>query len=125
MTYAEYRALIARTDLNADCPVKRLLTLFSGKWHIRVIFELTKVDSIRFGELKRRIGDITNTMLSGTLRDLEEYGIVRRTQYNEIPPHVDYALTEAGQALYPVFYEMALWGSRYPVSARLDSRSAK
>lgn len=109
ISYEEYRQLVARTDFNADCPVKRLLGIFSGKWHIRIIFELTKVDTIRFGELKKRIGNITNTMLAGTLKELEEDGIVIGEQFNEIPPHVEYSLSESVKQLYPVFYEMVLW----------------
>ena len=76
-------------------------------------FELTKVDTIRFGALKKRIGDITNTMLANTLKELEQEGIVLRAQFNEIPPHVEYSLSDSGKELYPIFYEMALWGSKY------------
>lgn len=113
ISYEEYKKIVANTDLNGNCPVKRLLNIFSGKWHIRIIFELTKVDTIRFGELKRRIGGITNTMLANTLKELEHDGIVLREQFNEIPPHVEYSLSDSGKELYTVFYEMALWGSRY------------
>ena len=113
LSYEAYRNLVAKTDLNADCPVKKLLGIFSGKWHIRIIFELTKVDAIRFGDLKRRIGGITNTMLANTLKELEQDGIVLREQFNEIPPHVEYALSESGKDMYRIFYEMALWGSKY------------
>ncbi|MGN0421495.1 MAG: winged helix-turn-helix transcriptional regulator [Lachnospiraceae bacterium] len=113
ISYKEYKDLVAKTDLNSNCPVKKLLNILSGKWHTRIIFELTKVESIRFGELKKRIGNITNTMLANTLKELEQEGIVQRKQFNEIPPHVEYSLTDSGKELYPVFYEMAIWGSRY------------
>lgn len=113
ISYEEYKKLVAKTDMNADCPVKKLLSIFSGKWHIRIIFELTKVDTIRFGELKNRIGEITNTMLANTLKELEQNGIVLREQFNEIPPHVEYSLSENGKELYRVFYEMVIWSSRY------------
>ena len=55
---------------------------------------------------------ITNTMLTNTLRDLEELGIIHREQFNEIPPHVEYSLTEKGKALLPVFFEISKWGGR-------------
>lgn len=113
ISYSEYKELVARTDLSADCPVKKLLSIFSGKWHIRIIFELTKVNRIRFGDLKKRIGDITNTMLANTLKELEQAGIVLREQFNEIPPHVEYSLTDSGKEMYPIFYEMAMWGSKH------------
>ncbi|MGN0106859.1 MAG: winged helix-turn-helix transcriptional regulator [Hominilimicola sp.] len=109
----EYRELVAKADLNSDCPVKKILSIFSGKWHIRIIFELTKADNMRFGELKKRIGTITNTMLANTLKELEHQGIIIRKQFNEIPPHVEYSLSDSGKELYPVFYAMAEWGSKY------------
>ena len=97
-----------------DCPVRRTLELLSGKWRTYVIYELCKQPSLRFGELRRAIPRITNTMLTATLRDLEEIGIVRREQFNEIPPHVEYSLTQKGKDLLPVFTELAKWGEKYP-----------
>ena len=68
---------------------------------------------MRFGELRRNMEGITNTMLTSSLRELERDGLVSRAQFNEIPPHVEYSLTEKGRALLPVFYEMTRWGFRY------------
>ena len=65
---------------------------------------------MRFGELKKAYPNITNTMLTNTLRDLESLGIIHREQFNEIPPHVEYSLTEKGKALLPVFFEISKWG---------------
>ena len=70
-------------------------------------------DPIRFGELRKNIDGITNTMLASSLRELEKDGLVSRIQYNEIPPHVEYSLTEMGHDLLPIFYEMTKWGFRY------------
>ena len=67
----------------------------------------------RFGELKKAVPRITNTMLTTTLRDLESLEIVHREQFNEIPPHVEYSLTEKGRGLLPVFVELAKWGEAY------------
>lgn len=80
---------------------------------MRVIFELSKTDSLRFGNLKKQIKGITNTMLSTTLKNLAEIGLITRTQYNEIPPHVEYALSEKGKELYPIFLEMTNWAQKY------------
>ncbi|MGN1344590.1 MAG: winged helix-turn-helix transcriptional regulator [Traorella sp.] len=113
ISYENYQKLVLKSNPEADCPVKKLLTIFSGKWHIRIIFELTKAERLRFGELKKRIGNITNTMLTNTLKDLEQNGIVKREQFNEIPPHVEYSLSTSGKEMYKIFYEMALWGSKY------------
>ena len=68
---------------------------------------------IRFGELKKELGGITNTMLTSSLRELEQDGLVNRMQFNEIPPHVEYSLSDKGKDLLPVFYEMTKWGFKY------------
>ncbi|MGN1167321.1 MAG: winged helix-turn-helix transcriptional regulator [Lachnospiraceae bacterium] len=99
--------------LDTNCPIYRTLEMLSGKWRTHVIFELCRHDSCRFGELKKLMPKITNTMLTTTLRDLESLGIVKREQFNEIPPHVEYSLTEKGKGLAPIFYEIAKWGMTY------------
>lgn len=96
-----------------NCSVKRTLELLNGKWKTRILFELVKHDTIRFGELKKAVPEITNTMLTASLRELEDNKLVNRIQYNEIPPRVEYSLTESGKALFPVFYELAKWGHTY------------
>lgn len=95
------------------CPIRKTLELLSGKWRTQVLYELCKKDSCRFSELKLGIPQITNTMLTTALRDLEKKGIVNRIQFNEIPPHVEYSLTEKGRDLLPVFYEIAKWSEKY------------
>ncbi|WP_196594577.1 winged helix-turn-helix transcriptional regulator [Pectinatus sottacetonis] len=95
------------------CPVLQSLEILQGKWTSRIIFYLLKNNHMRFGKLKKSIPTITNTMLTSTLRELEQKGIVSRIQYNEIPPHVEYSLTETGNALLPVFFELGKWGKQY------------
>lgn len=114
LTAEEYlnRILTGKTD--GSCPARKTLELISGKWRTHIIYELCRRPSCRFGELKKALPKITNTMLTSTLRDLENYGIVSRKQFNEIPPHVEYSLTEKGRAMLPVFYELAKWGENYP-----------
>ena len=99
----------------SQCPVLRSLEILQGKWTSRVIFSLLKNDHMRFGELKKAIPEITNTMLTATLRELEQKEIVSRMQYNEIPPHVEYSLTKRGNALLPVFYELGKWAKESDV----------
>lgn len=115
MTYEEYMEKVRKGILTdaGNCPVTPLLLMLQGKWKFQIIYELCIKDPIRFGELKRRIGGITNTMLTSSLRELEKDGLVLRIQFNEIPPHVEYSLTEKGKALLPVFYEMTKWGFQY------------
>lgn len=110
LTAEEYLNRIMTKEVKDDCPMRRTLELISGKWRTHIIYELCRKESCRFGELKKAVGGITNTMLSNTLKDLEELEIVNRTQFNEIPPHVEYSLTDKGKALLPVFTELAKWG---------------
>ena len=113
MTAEENLQRVLSEDVRNDCPMRRTLELLSGKWRTHIIYELCKKPACRFGELKKAVPRITNTMLTNTLRDLESLGIVRREQFNEIPPHVEYSLTEKGRALLPVFFELAKWGETY------------
>lgn len=110
LTQEKYLKKVMTQEVKEQCPVRRTLELLSGKWRTHIIYELCKHSSMRFGELKKAYPQITNTMLTNTLRDLEKLGIVRREQFNEIPPHVEYSLTQKGKELLPVFYEMAKWG---------------
>lgn len=109
----EYLQRILHDEVREDCPMRRTLELLSGKWRTHIIFELCKKPSCRFVELKKAVPRITNTMLTNTLRDLEGFGIVHREQFNEIPPRVEYSLTEKGKALLPAFFELAKWGEAY------------
>lgn len=113
MTAQEYLDRVMTTQVREKCPMRRTLEMLSGKWRTHIIYELCKNPSCRFGELKKTIPGITNTMLTNTLRDLEGFGIVHREQFNEIPPHVEYSLTEKGKDLLPVFTELAKWGENH------------
>ena len=113
LTPETYWDRILHQPIQEDCPMRRTLELLSGKWRLYVLYVLSKASVCRFGALKRAIPGITSTMLTSTLRDLERLGIVRREQYNEIPPHVEYSLTEKGRALLPVFFEIHRWAQRY------------
>ena len=113
MSFEEYRNFLQSINPNEGCPVKVLMEILSKKWNLRVVFELTRKDSLRFGELKSQITNITNSSLSSTLKELEENKLINRVQYNEIPPHVEYSLTEKGKMLYPIFAEMGKWAQKY------------
>ena len=80
-----------------ECPVQKILNLFQRKWNLRIIYELSKHESMRFGELKKAVLDISNTVLTSTLKALENQGLVLRQQFNEVPPHVEYSLTESAK----------------------------
>lgn len=85
MTPEEYLELVVSSEEYGDCTVIKTLELLNGKWKTHILYELCKHASCRFGELKKAIPRITNTMLTTTLRDLESLGIVCREQFNEIP----------------------------------------
>lgn len=101
-------------DSIADSPICRTLEVFQGKWNAWVLYALRTNGEMRFGELRRSIPGISNTMLSATLKALEEQGLVARTQIESIPPCVMYSLTKKAEALRDVFAAMIKWGSEYP-----------
>lgn len=115
MTYEEYLRDVKKgivTDLG-NCPVTPLLRMLQGKWKTQILYELCIHDTVRFGLLKKELPDITNTMLTKSLRELEDDGFINRIQYNEIPPHVEYTFTEKGRDLMPIFYQIMLWGFKH------------
>lgn len=115
MSYEEFKEKVGSviTTEQGNCPVISTIKILQGKWKLQLIYELCIKSPMRFGEFKRMIPSITNTMLSNTLRDLEQDGLVERIQYNEMPLRVEYSLTEKGRDLMPVFYALAQWGLVY------------
>ncbi|GGJ51584.1 winged helix-turn-helix transcriptional regulator [Deinococcus roseus] len=101
-----------RWDCNLGCPVELTLTVIGGRWKGVIMYHLTK-GTLRFGQLKRLIPVITQRMLTLQLRELEADGLVSRTVYPEVPPRVDYALTEAGKSLQPIIHAMLEWGEQH------------
>ena len=95
-----------------QCPIYKIMELFQGKWTVWILFELSKNETMRFCELKKAVHGISNTMLASTLKDLEERQLVKRIQYNEIPPHVEYTATEKAKELRTVFAAMSDWSSK-------------
>ena len=92
------------------CPIRNILARISDKWSILVIYTLNKENrAVRFKELQRKIPDISQKMLTVTLRTLEEDGYVTRTIYPEVPPRVEYALPERAQTLLPHIYALIGW----------------
>jgi DNA-binding HxlR family transcriptional regulator len=97
---------------NSTCPVCRTAEVISGKWTLLVIRDLSD-GSRRFCELERSLEGISPRTLSLRLRALEEQGIVKRHTYPEVPPRVEYALTEKGEALVPLIEDMRTYGRRW------------
>ncbi len=94
------------------CPVELVIDLISGKWKLLILRELMK-GTKRFSELHRSIPGITQKMLTRQLRDLERCGLVRRKVYPQVPPKVEYSLTDLGRSLEEIFDAMHRWGLKY------------
>ena len=92
------------------CPILYALEIVGQKWKLPILWYLFTTSPTRYNELKRKLGSITNVMLTKSLKELEEAGLVSRVQYNEIPPRVEYSLTTAGQKLIPALNELYKWG---------------
>lgn len=93
------------------CSVEAILAVLGGRWKAVIIFHLILNEVLRFGELKKSIPAVSQRMLTNQLRELEEDGIVNRTVYPQVPPKVEYSLTEYGKTLKPVMYTMREWGA--------------
>lgn len=91
------------------CPLKYLSQTFGGKWKMPIICVLSDMSPKRYSAIKRSLGDITNMMLAQSLKELEAAGLVSRTQYNEVPPRVEYSLTERGKNAIPMLTAAAQW----------------
>ena len=95
-----------------NCPVETTLTLISDKWKVLILRDLLS-GTKRFSELKRSIGGVSQKVLTAQLRQMEESGLLTRTVYPEVPPRVEYTLTELGQSLRPVLDALWNWGNNY------------
>jgi len=95
-----------------DCPLTKAMNLIGGKWRIAILCSLHTDGETRYNTLKRKIKGITNTMLASSLKELEEAGLVQRTQYMEMPLRVEYSTTSACRGLVPILQQLAHWGSQ-------------
>ena len=94
------------------CPVETTLMLISDRWKVLIIRDLLE-GTKRFGQLKKSIGNISQKVLTANLRSMEEAGLLTRKVYAEVPPRVEYTLTETGYSLQPVLDSMVAWGTKY------------
>ncbi len=94
------------------CPVETTLMLIGDKWKVLILRDLMD-GTKRFGELKKSIGTVSQKVLTAQLRDMEEKGLLTRKVYAEVPPRVEYTLTETGYSLKPVLDAMWVWGADY------------
>ena len=100
-----------RDSLYPKCPVRNVLNRVGDKWSMLVLFTLESTPTIRFKELQRNIPDISQKMLTTTLKTLEADGLIIRKAYPEIPPRVEYELTSRGKSLLPLIDNLLSWAS--------------
>lgn len=95
------------------CSVEATLSVIGGRWKAVIIFKLLQHDYLRFGELKREVEGVTQRMLTQQLRELERDGVINRKVYAEVPPRVEYSLTDYGRTLEPIMMAMRDWGATH------------
>lgn len=98
-----------KLDDDIRCPLEYGLTLFGGKWRSRIICVLFAHKKLRYSEIRKEMYNITDAVLASTLKDLIEDGLIDRKSYDEIPPRVEYSLTEKGQSVVPILQSICKW----------------
>ena len=102
----------SRSDIEVE-PFLYTLSLIDGKWKLPILFWLRHKGILRYGELKRKLGKITHKMLSSQLKELETDELIQRKEYPQVPPKVEYSLTELGYSLIPVMDALCGWGHEH------------
>ncbi|MDR1248338.1 MAG: helix-turn-helix transcriptional regulator [Treponema sp.] len=103
------------------CPLEYGFDIFGGKWKARIICVLSENTPIRYNEIKKELNSITDAVLAAMLKELIDDGMINRTQYNEIPPKVEYALTEKGRSVLPILQSICIW-SQQQAKGDLDKK---
>ncbi|MBR2990191.1 MAG: helix-turn-helix transcriptional regulator [Solobacterium sp.] len=101
-----------KTEKDIRCPLEYGLNIFGGKWKTRIICVLHAYDQLRYGQLRAEMVDITDAVLAATLKELTNSGLIERIQFNEIPPHVEYRLTEKGKSVVPILQSICVWSGQ-------------
>ena len=102
--------MLCETITGKGCGLKKILGIIGGKWKILILCYIDAKGIGRFGEMKRTIYGITNTMLSSSLKEMETDGLIERHLYDEMPVRVEYTLTERAKTLIPILLELKRWG---------------
>lgn len=94
-------------------PFAYAISLIDGKWKMHILFWLWKKETLRYSELKRALGSVTHKMLSNQLKQLEENGVIIRKEYPQVPPKVEYSLSETGKTMMPILSLFCKWGNEH------------
>ncbi|MFG6394354.1 MAG: helix-turn-helix transcriptional regulator [Lachnospiraceae bacterium] len=98
-----------KLEQDIRCPLEYGLGIFGGKWNSRIICVLAAKKVLRYNQLRKEMGNITDAVLAQALKELVAYGIILRKSYNEIPPRVEYSLSKKGQSVVPVLQSICKW----------------
>ncbi len=109
-----------KIEKDIRCPLEYGLEIFGGKWNSRIICVLAAKKVLRYSELRREMGNITDAVLAAALKELITNGIIKRQSYDEIPPRVEYSLTEKGNSVIPILQSICQWAG---VFYKDDSRN--
>ena len=102
-----------KLEKDIRCPLEYGMELFGGKWNSRIICVLSTLGTLRYSALRKEIGNITDAVLASTLKELIANGIVLRKSYDEIPPRVEYSLTEKGKSVVPILQNICQWAGLF------------
>lgn len=110
MSMKQYEGSVVSLE---DTPFGYTLSMIGGRWRLVILYWLAEQETTRFNELRRRIGRITEKTLSIQLKEMERDGLVIRKEHPQIPPKVEYSLSEKGRSLYPLMEAMCAWGENH------------
>jgi len=102
-----------KLEKDIRCPLEYGLDVFGGKWNSRIVCVLAEKGVLRYSELRREMTDITDAVLASTLKELMANNMILRQQYTEIPPRVEYSLTEKGNSVIPILQSICRWSGAY------------
>ncbi len=102
-----------KMEIDIRCPLEYGLEIFGGKWKSRIICVLAAMNTLRYSELRKEMTNITDAVLAATLKELIADEVIQRVQYNEIPPRVEYSLTEKGCSVVPILQSICRWSGAY------------
>lgn len=110
-----------KLEKDIRCPLEYALDIFGGRWKSRIICVLAGTGTMRYSTIRREMGNITDAVLSSTLKELIDNEIVKRVQYDEIPPRVEYSLTDKGLSVVPVLQTICRWAGAYHKKEKEDA----
>ena len=114
MAKEDLRQMLLNGELMPEeiCPIIYAMSIIGQKWKVPILWHLSEGGTLRYNQLKRGVHGITNIMLTQSLQELEAHGLVNRVQISDIPPHVEYSMTERGKTLLPILKALDAWGKQ-------------